>query len=51
MTAHLLGRFQESAEAFETAGTLVPDYFDTRPIQRQTWKASRLRRPPLPARP
>ena len=34
LTAYLLGRYRESAEAFETAQKLTPDYFDTRPIQR-----------------
>src|SRR3989442_14560899 len=51
MTAYLLGRFEESEDAFETARTFVPDYFYTRPIQRQAWEASRLRRPPLPTIP
>jgi len=50
MTAYLLGRYREAAEAFETARELVPDYFDTRPVQRKVWEASRRHRPPLPAR-
>jgi hypothetical protein len=51
MTAYLLGRFEESKEAFETARTLIPDYFDTRPIQRGAWEALRLWRQPMPAGP
>ncbi len=50
MTAYLLGRYTEAAEAFETARELVPDYFDTRPVQRKAWEASRRQRPPIPAR-
>ncbi len=47
MTAYLLGRYRESAEAFETARTLAPDYFDTRPVQREAWDAARHQWPPV----
>lgn len=46
MTAYLLGRYRESAEAFERARTLAPDYFDTRPVQREAWEAARHQWPP-----
>ncbi len=50
MTAYLLGRYRDATEAFEAARKLVPDYFETRPRQREAWEASRLHRPPMPAR-
>lgn len=47
LSAILIGQYGEAREAFERASTLVPEYFDSRPIQRQAWElASRLSRRP-----
>jgi tetratricopeptide (TPR) repeat protein len=41
LTANLIGQYRESAHAFERAKALLPAYFDTRPLQREAFEASR----------